>query len=134
MGSILRPLLFNIFIKDLFYFIKDAQHLNFADDNAIAIFSNNVDDLITELQKEYEKDWFSSNEMAVNSDKFQSIIINRLEKLEDSYKLLIDNHKIYSENYVTLLRTEIENKRSSKKCSDLGQPIQIERKIKRFPY
>ena len=72
--------------------------------------------------------------MAVNSDKFQSIILNRLEKLEDSYKLLIDNYKIYSENYVTLLRTEIENKRSSKKCSDLGQPIQIERKIKRFPY
>ena len=38
-GSILGPLLFNIFINDLLYFIKDAQLLNFADDNKIAAFS-----------------------------------------------------------------------------------------------
>ena len=37
-GFILWPLLFNIFINDLFYFIKDAQLLNFADDNTIAAF------------------------------------------------------------------------------------------------
>ena len=51
---ILEPLLFNIFINDLFYFIKDAKLLNFIDDNKIAAFSNSVDDLITELQKESE--------------------------------------------------------------------------------
>ena len=46
-GFILGPLLFNIFINDLFYFIKDAQLLNFADDNTIAAFSNSLDDLIS---------------------------------------------------------------------------------------
>ena len=50
----LGPLLFNIFINDLFYFIKDAKLLNFIGDNKIAAFSNSVDDLITELQKESE--------------------------------------------------------------------------------
>ena len=35
-GSILGPQLFNIFINDLFYFIKDAQLLNFTDDTTIA--------------------------------------------------------------------------------------------------
>ena len=81
-GSILGPLLFSIFINDLFYFIKDAQLLNFADDNTIATFSNSVDDLITDIQKESENviDWFRSNEMVVNRDKAQSIVINRLEK------------------------------------------------------
>ena len=34
--SIQEPLLFNIFINDLFYFTKDAQLLHFAHDNAIA--------------------------------------------------------------------------------------------------
>ena len=41
--------------------------------------------------------------MVANPDKFQSIIISRLEKLKDSYKLLIDNHEIRLENSVTLL-------------------------------
>ena len=48
--------------------------------------------------------------MVVNPDKFQSIIINRLGKLKNSYEILIDNHKIHLENSVTLLGIEIENK------------------------
>ena len=55
--SILGPLLFNIFINDLFYFIKKkAQLLNLTDDNTIEIFSNVVADLITDLHKE-SIDW-----------------------------------------------------------------------------
>ena len=93
-GSILGPLLFNIFINDLSYFIKDAKLLNFADDNTIVTFSNSVDDLITDLHKESESaiDWFCSNEMVVNSDKFQSIIINKLGKLKNSYKIAINQN------------------------------------------
>ena len=44
-SSILGTLPFNIFINNLFYFIKDAQLLNFADDNTTATFSNSVDHL-----------------------------------------------------------------------------------------
>ena len=84
---ILGPLLFNVFINDLFYFIWDAQLLNFVDDNTIATFSNSADDLITDLQKESENaiDWFCLNEMVTNPNKFQSIIISRLGKLKNSY-------------------------------------------------
>ena len=45
--------------------------------------------------------------MVVNPDKFQSIIINRLGK---SFELLIDNHNTDSEDSVTLLDIEINNK------------------------
>ena len=111
-GSILRPLLFKTFINDMFYFIRSAQLLNFADDNTIATYSNSADDWITDLQTQSENsiDWFRYKEMVVNPDKFQCVIINRLEKLKNSYESLIDNHKIESENSVTLLSIEIDNK------------------------
>ena len=53
-GSVLGLLLFNILMNDLFYFIKETQLLNFTDDITIGTFLNSVDDLITDLQKEYE--------------------------------------------------------------------------------
>ena len=64
--------------------------------NTIATFSSSVDDLITDFQKDSENatDWFRWNEMVVNPDKFQSITINSLGKLKNSYELLINNYKI----------------------------------------
>ena len=58
-------------MNDLFYFIKDAQLESFADENIISNFSNSVDDLIPDLQKESENaiNWFRSNKMVVNPDK-----------------------------------------------------------------
>ena len=103
-GSILlEPLCFNIFINDLFYFVKDAQLLKFADENKIPTFSNSADDLITKLQKESENaiDWFHSNQMVVNPNKFQSNIIKKLRKSKSPYKLLTDNYKTDSENSIT---------------------------------
>ena len=42
---------------------------------------------MTDLQKESENgaDWFRSKEMVVNPDKFQSVTINRLGNLKNSY-------------------------------------------------
>ena len=66
--------------------------------------------------------------MVVNPDKFQSSIINRLEKLKNSHELLIDNHKIDSENSMTLLFIEIDNKLNFEKnvtalCQKAGHQL-----------
>ena len=44
-GSILGQMLFNIFMNDLFYFMKDAQLKHFAYHNTISTFSKSVNDL-----------------------------------------------------------------------------------------
>ena len=123
-------MVFNIFLNDLLYFVKDTQLLNFADDSTIAAFSNSVDDLITDLQNESENPigWLRSNEMVVNPDKFPSIIINRLGKLKNSYELLTDNYKIELENSVTLLGIEIDNhlnfeKHVEAQCQKAGRQL-----------
>ena len=41
-GSIVGPILFNCFFNDFYYFIKNANGHNFADDNTLAIFAPNV--------------------------------------------------------------------------------------------
>ena len=47
-GSILGPLLFNIFINDLFYVVKKTQLYNYADDNTISYFHCDLN-ILTEI-------------------------------------------------------------------------------------
>ena len=50
-GSIPETLLFNIFLNDLFLFIKKASLHNYAYDNTLSAFATNTDDLTNESQK-----------------------------------------------------------------------------------
>ena len=53
-----RTILFNIFMNDLFYFMKDAQLLNYADDKTTATFSNIADKLQAKTSSSIVKDTY----------------------------------------------------------------------------
>ena len=44
-GSILEPLLFNIFINDLYLWVSKTDLLNFADDNTVSAAENTTENL-----------------------------------------------------------------------------------------
>ena len=110
-GSILGSILFNVFVNDLFFFIKDAELGNFADGNTIYIGRKDLTKLLEILRKECETaiSWFETNKMIVKQNKFQSMIISSKKDLSKS-ALNINGVELNMESSVKLLVIEIDNK------------------------
>ena len=66
-------------IVSLMIFTGNAKVHNFADDNTLTTFSQNVRNLISVLESEttIAIDWFKTNKMIVNPGKLLSIIIDK---------------------------------------------------------
>ena len=78
-GAILGPILFNIFINDLFEFIVNVNICNFADDNTIYVSDNkqNVVEENLKVASEVMLKWFKYNTISANPDKFQFMILGK---------------------------------------------------------
>ena len=113
-GSILGPILFNIFLNDLLSTLKLSDLFNFADDNTISTTADNIDHLLLTLKHESELavKWFTDNQMIVNTVKFQAIILqnSRNSKNYELVNLEIGSAKIETENTVKLFGITIDNK------------------------
>ena len=86
-GSILGPLLFNIFLADLFLVLKDVDIANFADDNTPYTSANNIDELIDSLEKASGNlfKWFKDNLFKGNPDKCH-LLVSTNEKNKNKYR------------------------------------------------
>ena len=104
-GSILGPLLFNIFINDMFYFIKDTKVANYADDNTLYTTTNNIEDLLRILENETSiiLGWFRINEMKSNDDKCHLIVSNK-----ETLAITLGKEIIHSNDSVDLLGITID--------------------------
>ena len=106
-GSILGPLLFNIFINDIFFFLRKTKIANYADDNTVYATDENVEGLLKILQEESMEvlNWFRVNEMKPNDDKCHLIIPNK-----KNLSITLGSQIIESEDSITLLGINIDNK------------------------
>lgn len=108
-GSILGPLIFNIFMNDFFDISLKSQIYNYADDNTLCLIGNNITQLRSNLETDATKAvrWFSNNHMQANPEKFQVMLISR--KCTD-FSLNICGSEIIANEYVEILGVILDNK------------------------
>ena len=114
-GSILGPLLFNIFINDLFFSIKKSEVCNFADDNTLFSGDQNLDLVFFNLSSDLSNviDRFKINSLKAYPGKFQFMVLGANKN--DCLNLNVAGKFIPSSSEVKLLEITIDYELKLKK-------------------
>ena len=107
-GSVLGPLLFNIYLNDLFFELDDSV-CNFADDTTSFVCDKSLEAVLHKLENNTDNaiQWFQNNQMKMNPDKCNLLIAGH--KWEHAWATVGDT-KIWENDRVKLLGVTIDNK------------------------
>ena len=110
-GSLLGPLLLNIFLNDFIYIVEHSEVCNLADDNTIFSCDDTFESVASNLEEEDMSQaisWFKTNQMVANPSKFQVMLLGL--KTNDDIVLDIGNVSIDFVSSVKLLGITIDSK------------------------
>ena len=124
-GSILGPLLSNIFINGISFFVGKSEICNFANDNTVYSCEKDLakikEDLICTMKNILK--WFRLTSLKANSGKFQLMILS--DKTCYKHILKINSTCVNSSDGVTLLGVVIDKNLTFKKHIDnLARKVQ----------
>jgi len=110
-GSVLGPLLFLIYINDLYSAIKFSVVHHFADDTNLLHFNKSLKSLNKKvnLDLKFLWHWLNANKIALNSAKTEYVIFKHPSKPTDSeVKLSIGGDRIFPSNHIKYLGVLID--------------------------
>ena len=102
-GAIDGPLLFNLFINDLVFFIQYCTLSNYADDNNLFSLGKNKDQVKTFLSSDFKRinNWFYENFMVLNPEKSHFMYMG--QKIDDAETLNFNDLAIKNSKEVEIL-------------------------------
>ena len=134
-GSILGPLLFNIYLNDIFYFVKKSDIANYADDTTPFTMDKTMDALLDSLEKDVSTiiKWFEHNYLKLNADKCHLLVSSHSKDIE----INVGKEIIECENSVKLLGITLDNKLNfnehvSNICKKVSKKIHALARISNF--
>ena len=137
-GSILGPLIFNIFINDIFYFLKKCSMYNYADDNTVSYAHKQLTVLkaVVESETEITLNWFDDNQMQANPGKFQAIVGGK-KTFSELKSFSVADNTIPCEETVKLLGVELDyqlnfNEQVSRICQKVARQLNVLQRISKF--
>ena len=110
-GSTPGPFLFNVFMNDLFLFMKNCKLYNYADDISTMYSSPDLFSIISNLKIDCKNviDWFASNGMKTNPSKFHFMMLSN-ELIQEQYIDMADGITFRSEPCVKVLWVTIDER------------------------
>ena len=136
--SISGPLIFNIFINEIFYFNGKAKLFNYADDNTLSFSHSDFATLVEILVRKSKVliDWLIRNQMKANPDKFQALAVGKkTSTLKPLFKIC--EAEIECEETVKPLGVDIDSHlkfdtQISAMCRKASQQINVLKRIGKF--
>ena len=113
-GSVLGPLLFNVFVNDIFLFVRCTNICNYADDTTIFACHPTLETILRQLETDdtLVVKWFSDNYLKLNDDKCHLMIFgNKCSKATAT----IRSSTIMENEYEKLLGITFDKKLSFRK-------------------
>ena len=136
-GSVLGPLLFNIFINDLFFMIIRSDVCNFADDNTLYSCDKKLGNIFVNLKTDLKNVlyWFQVDSMKANPSKFQFMILG--DKKNNTFVLNIHDNEFKRSSEVELLGITIDSQLKFRKhidnlCRKASYKLHALRRIRHF--
>ena len=135
-GSILGPILFNIFFNDLSYAIDECTLFTYADDTQLFKSAEDIDQVEHAINADLKKvdEWYEFNQMKRNHSKYQAITFGRVER---NPVLTCEGTVIPIQDEMELLSVTLDNKlkfegQIRKICRKVSQQVAVLDSLKKI--